>query len=204
MNADLQYAGFWRRFGAMWLDFLFLLPLTLAVFWLSAKFRLFYAFYFVPSIFISAVYSIYLVKRFGGTPGKIVAGLRISKIDGSVINYRDALLRFLPEFSLSMIMSVGLILATFKMSDEEYTRLAFMERSKQMVALAPSWLHPIQIFQSIWIWSEFIVLLTNKRRRALHDFIAGTVVVLRRPNQAPEPTTLAVTFRAPSRTDRAS
>jgi uncharacterized RDD family membrane protein YckC len=30
---------------------------------------------------------------------------------------------------------------------------------------------------NIWYWSEFIVLLTNRRKRAIHDFIAGTVVV---------------------------
>jgi uncharacterized RDD family membrane protein YckC len=27
------------------------------------------------------------------------------------------------------------------------------------------------------VWGEFLVLLTNRERRALHDFIAGTVVV---------------------------
>ena len=40
----------------------------------------------------------------------------------------------------------------------------------------------------IWIWSELIVMLTNRRRRALHDFIAGTVVIRRRvePFKVPE------------------
>jgi uncharacterized RDD family membrane protein YckC len=28
----------------------------------------------------------------------------------------------------------------------------------------------------IWVWSEVVVMLFNKRRRALHDFIAGTIV----------------------------
>jgi uncharacterized RDD family membrane protein YckC len=165
----------------MWLDVLFLLPLMLAIFWLSAKFRLFYAFYFIPSIFIGATYSVYLVKRFGGTPGKVVAGLRIANLDGSSIGYREAFLRFSPEFTINIIITVGLICATLEMGDAEYVSLGFLERSRRLVALAPSWHHPVAIFQQIWIWSEFIVLLTNKRRRALHDFIAGTVVVLRRP-----------------------
>jgi uncharacterized RDD family membrane protein YckC len=29
----------------------------------------------------------------------------------------------------------------------------------------------------IWIWGEFITMLFNKRRRAVHDYMAGTVVV---------------------------
>lgn len=31
-------------------------------------------------------------------------------------------------------------------------------------------------------WSEFITILFNKRRRAVHGFISGTVVVRTRPN----------------------
>ena len=177
MNTDIQYAGFGRRLGAMLLDTLFFLPIILVVFWLSARFRLFYAFYFVPSICISFIYSIYLVKRFGGTPGKMVAGLRIVKLDGSAIGYREAILRFLPEFAFSTAIMVGLILATFKMGDAEYANLAFLERSKRMTSLEPSWCGPLQTIEMIWIWSEFVVLLTNKKRRALHDFLAGTVVV---------------------------
>jgi len=30
---------------------------------------------------------------------------------------------------------------------------------------------------NIWTYSELIVLLTNKKKRAIHDFIAGTVIV---------------------------
>jgi uncharacterized RDD family membrane protein YckC len=46
-----------------------------------------------------------------------------------------------------------------------------------MVEFAPRWYHPLQIVQNIWVWGELIVLLTNRKRRAIHDFIAGTIVV---------------------------
>ena len=35
----------------------------------------------------------------------------------------------------------------------------------------------IPIVGFLWTWSELIVMLFNQRRRALHDFIAGTVVI---------------------------
>jgi uncharacterized RDD family membrane protein YckC len=35
-----------------------------------------------------------------------------------------------------------------------------------------------------WLWSELVVLLLNAKRRALHDFIAGTVVIRVRPAPA--------------------
>ena len=31
---------------------------------------------------------------------------------------------------------------------------------------------------NLWVFSEPIVLLTNKKRRAIHDFIAGTMVIV--------------------------
>jgi uncharacterized RDD family membrane protein YckC len=30
---------------------------------------------------------------------------------------------------------------------------------------------------NIWFYSELIVMLTNKKRRAIHDYMAGTVIV---------------------------
>jgi hypothetical protein len=63
------------------------------------------------------------------------------------------------------------------MSDTEYHALSFMERAKRMAELTPSWYKPLQIIQNVWVWGELIVLLTNRKRRALHDFIAGTVVI---------------------------
>ena len=74
-------------------------------------------------------------------------------------------------------MSIALIIPIFHMSDAEYHSLAFMERTKRMIELAPSWYRPLRWIQTAWVWGELIVLLTNRKRRALHDFIAGTVVV---------------------------
>jgi uncharacterized RDD family membrane protein YckC len=183
MNIEVTYGGFWRRVGAFLADALIFLPLSLAALWLNGRYRLFSLYYFGPGILIGLFYSVYLVKRFGGTPGKVVAGLRIIRVDGSPIGYREAVIRFFPEFFLSLIMSVGIIQATLQMSDLEYASFGFLERNVRVMALVPVWFKPVQYLNNAWVFSEFIVLLTNKKRRALHDFIAGTVVVLR--NQEP-------------------
>jgi uncharacterized RDD family membrane protein YckC len=39
------------------------------------------------------------------------------------------------------------------------------------------WDRAIDIFQNVWICSEVFVVLLNRRKRALHDFIGGTVVI---------------------------
>ena len=66
-----------------------------------------------------------------------------------------------------------------------------MERNQRMLELAPSWYKPIEVLFNIWTWGELIVLLTNRKRRALHDFIAGTVVVHATPDAAVETTAAA-------------
>ena len=34
-----------------------------------------------------------------------------------------------------------------------------------------------ELVLGLWFWSEFATMLFNSRRRAIHDFLAGTVVV---------------------------
>jgi uncharacterized RDD family membrane protein YckC len=181
----VHYGGFWVRFAAFWVDLFVMLPLMAFVFWASQRYRLFQIYYLVPGTLIGLFYNVYLVRRFGGTPGKLVMRLRIRKLSGDSVGYREAVLRFAPDFLLGMLMSMALLPALFRMTDAEYHVLSFMERSQRLVQLAPAWFKPLQITQQIWIWGEFVVLLTNRKRRALHDFIAGTVVIYNeRSNQA--------------------
>jgi len=187
----LRYAGFWPRLGAHLVDFLILLPLIALAIWGTQRYRLFNVYYLLPSTLFGLFYSVYLVRRFGGTPGKLLVGVRIRKVDGQPVGYREAFLRYLPELILATLMSIGLLISVFHMTDTEYHALTFMERAKRTVELAPSWYKPLQIIQTIWVWGELIVLLTNRQRRALHDFIAGTVVVRTSSNNALQATAAA-------------
>jgi uncharacterized RDD family membrane protein YckC len=173
------YAGFWRRLGALLLDFVITLPITALVLSTAGLYRLFYLYYFVPGILFSLFYSVYLVRRFGGTPGKLLAGLQIRKVDGTEIGYREALLRYLPEALLNVLLQIALISSVMGMTDSEYISLSFLDRARRMIELAPTWRGPVNVLNQFWIWSEFVVMLTNRKRRALHDFIAGTVVIRR-------------------------
>ena len=188
---QLQYAGFWPRLGALLLDFLVTLPLSVLVFWGSERYRLFDLYYLIPGTLFGLFYGVYLVQRFGGTPGKLVVGVRIRKVGGEPVGYREAFLRYLPEFILGLLMSIALSKSVLQMSDAEYHSLSFVDRAKRMVELTPSWYKPLQIAQNVWVWGELIVLLTNRKRRALHDFIAGTVVVHASPNKTHRPTATA-------------
>ena len=173
----LQYASFWQRFCASILDLVVLIPYILVLLWLGGNLRLFELYYLVPSIAFGLWYHVHLVKCYGGTPGKLIMGIRIAKVDGSAPGYREALLRYAVEMVLGFIQSIVTISALMHMSDVEFQSLGFMARAARINELAPSWNGALVWVSNFWIWGEFIVMLTNKRRRAPHDFMAGTVVL---------------------------
>jgi uncharacterized RDD family membrane protein YckC len=173
----LIYGGFWRRFGALWLDFLFMTPLIALNIWGSEQSRLFDLYYFIPGVLFGFFYSVYLVHRYGGTPGKRVMKLRITRIDGSPVGYREAFLRYLPDALFGALGSVALIIAVIHLTDTQYFSATYLNRQFIIQSVAPSWYKGVMILGQVWVWSEFVVLLTNKKRRAIHDFIAGTVVI---------------------------
>ena len=188
MNTDsLVYAGFWPRLCSTVLDCIIFAPLIALTAWATSAYRLFDLYYFIPGTLIGLFYSVYLVHRFGGTPGKLIMGIRIRKLDGEPVGYREAFLRYLPDLILAALTSIALFSPLLHTTDAEYHSLSFTQLNQRMTELAPSWYKPVQWTQSAWVWGELIVLLTNKKRRALHDFIAGTVVVRISPPPAIEP-----------------
>lgn len=135
----MTYAGFWRRFGAFWLDFLVLLPLIVLNLWGVAHHRLFSAY----------------------------------------------------KWLLGLAGSIALIAATVAMSDADYDALPGIA-AKNFTSVMPRWQYYTTIAFQIWIWSEFVVMMTNRKRRAIHDLIAGTIVIVERrsnPIAAPTSTT---------------
>jgi uncharacterized RDD family membrane protein YckC len=171
------YAGFWRRFGAYWIDVLVMIPLIGLAYFCGEKSRLFQLYWFIPGLLIGIGFHVYLVKRFGGTPGKLLLNMRIAMLDGSPVTLKAASLRYSVLFILSFLSSLALLLSVLSMTDELYFSLGYIERSQKTLELAPSWYRLVSILLQVWIWSEFISMLFNKQRRAIHDFIAGTVVV---------------------------
>lgn len=173
----MQYAGFWRRFGAFWLDLAFLSPLIATGLWLQSQTRFAQIYMYLPWLLVGLWFYVHLVKQYGGTPGKLLLKIKITKTDGTAVGYREALLRYSVTCVLYAISSAGLVMATLQLSDAAYFQLSFKERGVHLAELAPSWYGGVVIVEQVWVWSEFIIMLTNKERRALHDFLAGTVVV---------------------------
>jgi uncharacterized RDD family membrane protein YckC len=116
-------------------------------------------------LLIGPVYEVAFVVAYGQTLGKMACGVRIFDLGGKSVSLRQAVLRhivpilFVPYFGLLQVQNIlGGHLANRAMGDFS----AFLN-------LFLVWMG--------WVLLEAITMLTNKKRRAIHDFIAGTVVI---------------------------
>lgn len=131
----------------------------------------------IPSTVLFCMYNVYFNAHFGGTLGKLAVGIRITKPDGTRIGWPEAWKRSAVDLALGFLMLCIEVWALTQVNGEQYSATTFAQRRQLLQSYYPSWFSIVTISQQIWIWSELLVLLFNKRKRAIHDFIAGTVVI---------------------------
>jgi uncharacterized RDD family membrane protein YckC len=121
------------------------------------------------------VYSVFMHARWGQTLGKMVAGARVLGIAGTRISWRQAILRDSVGLALTTISTASLAQSLLRVPastwDHGWAQAALLIGESQ-----PTWGLWARHASTAWFWSEVLVLLFDSKRRALHDFIAGTIV----------------------------
>ena len=171
------HAGFWKRFCAGWVDAFVILPLAFSFIWLEGFDRTLAIVITIPSTVLFGMYNVYFNARFGGTLGKLALGIRVARPNGESIGWIEAWKRSAVDLGFAVVMLIIEVWALSQINAAEYAAAAFVERMGLLKEHYPPWRRVITVGHQVWIWGELIVLLSNARRRALHDFIAGTVVI---------------------------
>lgn len=162
-----KYATFWPRFWAGWIDSLIFLPVFYA-----CRF----AFSHSDSIFLRAivyliessaflVYQIWMHGKYGQTLGKMACRVVVLDVSERRLSMRQAVLRDI----------FGVILLPVNLITDIPVILQGLDPLQKDQATALTWI--VVNFLFAWWVTELITMLTNAKRRALHDFIAGSVVV---------------------------
>lgn len=92
----MKYAGFWPRFFAWAVDAVILGILSVVLNLLM-----------IP---IAIAYGVVPPVMWGGTPGKLLLGLRIVKPDGSPIGYKESVIRWLATALSGLILGIGYLM----------------------------------------------------------------------------------------------
>ncbi len=164
-----RYSTFWPRFWAGFIDGLVFLPISLSDNYLSAPARgtiilIGWAVFSYPAYWI---YSVVLHVRRGQTVGKKSQRVKVLDISEERIpSLSQALLRDIGSIVLS---SCGLLYFLYLVLTQQYTTNANVSGRWILIAIGSANL--------LWFFLEIVTMLMNPKRRALHDVIAGTVVV---------------------------
>ncbi len=171
------YAGFGKRLIAAILDMFIWMP----VLFINHYFHGINIPIAISAIILNAaffsIYSIYFNLHFGGSLGKLAVGIRITKPNGTKIGMREAFLRSSIDIIYGVLFTIFQLYAINQLDSATYLMATSIERMRMISPLYFDYFKHVNLFYDIWYWSEIIVILFNKRNRALHDLIAGTVVI---------------------------
>jgi uncharacterized RDD family membrane protein YckC len=180
-GGQLWYAGFWPRLGATFVDGLILAPVAIVSFWLLSHSRAASIALTIPLGLVGPVYEVILLARYGQTVGKMMTRIAVFRISGEPIGWREVFLRCSVQLCLGFLSMASYLYAKTRLPLANWTGGWFVILGR-LLTLEPTWGRWSSHAMVIWTYSELITLLFNRKRRALHDFIAGTVVVRVREN----------------------
>ncbi len=177
-EVPLAYASYSQRLSAHLIDFfLVMMPVGLLGVMVGELSRNYFIGSLVFELLFGVYFQVYLVFRYGATPGKQVMGIRIAMKDGSPVTLKAVILRHSVGFLLSVLGAAGFLNAVLDLSNGEYGSIPYLTRHKLIESRFPLWLAWAFPAAGLWFWSELFTMLLSEDRRAFQDFLAGTVVL---------------------------
>lgn len=171
------YAGFWKRLKALLIDFIITAPI---LYMAAASRRSSYAAALIATLFMGGFYVLYHVffnARLGGSPGKLAMGLKVTRSDGTPIGWTQAWMRSSVDALHGLMFIYLYLFPVLHVDSASYSAMSSSGRVHLLSPYRPPWYHVADSIWQVWYWSEIGVILFNQRKRALHDFMAGTVVI---------------------------
>lgn len=183
----LRYAGFSARLKAATVDFGIFLPLTLLSFWSYGESWIIIAVVNGCATLAWFAYSIVGHALWGQTVGKHVVGIRVRTIDARHIGWVEAWRRSAVDIVLGTFSLAATLTVFSRIPAGEFGGLGYWAIMERYDAMRPEWTVLAEYLYLAWLASEVVSVLFNRRRRALHDFIAGTIVTHELPGAIVSP-----------------
>lgn len=174
-HVPVSYAGVWARLGGWVMDAVILLPITIPNFFIHWRSGVLNA--VGTAISLAAVLLLTAcLALFERTPGKRIARVVVRRVDGGRIGWKEAFLRNLVDLAFTAVLLFAAVMTAQKMGSAVLHGTLY-ERVGEINRHRPGWMRPVVLVSFAWGFVDPLVLLTNRKRRAVHDFIAGTVAI---------------------------
>jgi uncharacterized RDD family membrane protein YckC len=168
------YVGIGSRLLAEIIDSIILLPLSIVCIRVSNKSLFLFSLSSFTGALVIYLYNIVLVKKYGGTFGKLICRIKIVNKNYNNVNYKQSIIRYLYLIVLDFLKRMAMLLIAFN------SRIDWGKTSGFAIYTAMQKIKIIKfiaVLDAVWIIAEIIVLLTNKKNQSIHDFVAKTYVV---------------------------
>jgi uncharacterized RDD family membrane protein YckC len=164
-----RYNTFLERFAAGIVDGLVFLPLTLGYTFIQSHTNTaMHIIWLIICALARPLYTICMHGKYGQTLGKMATGVvLVNASETRTAKYEEAFWREVP---------VLIMLIFFIILQVYYTLTPANSVSTTFFALY----NFLSYSQLIWFLIEIVTMMLNSRRRALHDYIANTVVIQKR------------------------
>ncbi len=155
-----------KRIAAAVVDRMIFMPLLLVEQWLyhhAPDAALFFGWLFLTAV-LHLVYAVVLHQKFGYTFGKWLVGVKVLDLTESrTLNYAEAIRRESVYFLIEM---TGILIFFY-----------VMMHSGDDGNLYDRYRNLVRNVGLIWVWLILLSMLSNPKRRSIHDFLGRSVVV---------------------------
>ena len=117
----------------------------------------------------------YMLIRWGKSPGLHFLRLTVFQTNFKSIGFRRAFWRISVDVFFSFAYFMVALLVLWNVSAESFHLL---DGRARLGMFKQNWYHHAVFYtEMVWLFGNMLSIIIDKKRRALHDFIAGTVVV---------------------------
>lgn len=177
-RVPVEYAGFGARLGAALIDGLVLLPFTALCMWIETRSPGGAVLGAILSVLLTCGYEVGMHAANGQTVGKRVLDIQVRRADGRAMTLDAAFMRYLPFIVSGALGAIATIVAAGSLHAFEFPYAGgIFARARMLSDAEPGWAQVVSTLSSLYALADAIVFFCNPRRRALHDYIAGTAVV---------------------------
>lgn len=162
VSVESKYETFWPRFFALCIDFFVLSPIPLLFLLFQSNIKILKELIEFLDVYIDSLYFILMHAVFSQTIGKMICKVKV--VDNKTenpISYKQAIVRdiFPIVVGLVFVLTFNLFRGYFpNISENYYIGIAL-------------------VVCVLWYPAEIFTMLMNSKRRSIHDYIAGTVVI---------------------------
>ncbi len=173
-----EYAGFWRRVAAHFIDGVVMSLTMLAIVLVTIGNNSLYLLTLIVPGVLSIIYQLYFTTQYGASLGKMAMGIKIVRLDGGPIGFSQANLRYLPFLIFAVVGILGNVEAFQNIPIPSiFFEYGWTERAKILQQHQPIWILFNSLISGLFIVADTIALLISKQKLSIHDRIANTMVI---------------------------